>query len=1154
MKSIVRKSLILLAGLLCIAGIFLFTGNRAYADDAVIESAYAKLYVNDLAGYTSDSATVDPTTNNVTNVSAYGRFGYNDSYQNVEITSILNFSTIGNTTFILRAQGDSLGTAGGGWTNSGYYIRWYPHGQFDFCKNGAVLQGAFWGSLPGSMTTDTDYTVVFKTVNKSDGSVQITFTINGYVILDYNDSDSPLLEGGWYAVCSEGSVFSARGYGFDSPVLNLADVSAPILSANFSATLDGDNVVTSGANSGVGYALYTDDSYTYKTTVTASANVSASSAFSFTIGASKTNAAEINRPNVVDPLWGWSETGYVLRWYANGQRHLGRAGNDSMVYVWDFPTYSAGDSFDIEYGITNFDDGSVRIHLKIDGNFALIYFDRPREGYTPLSLVEAGGQPSSTLNYALVLTHSMDGQITNDEKTELQTLTLTSTDLGTPISGGAGIFDRNGSVSNFGGGIVGAYPNVPENSSIKMKANFTATTGNLVFTLASQGTLDTPWGTGWTRRGYQIYYYANGQTILYKNGEHICEGWAIGGYSISPNTDYTLEVGSVNIDGAIRVYAKIDDIYIINYLDYDDALVGGGTMSIYSGGFAGKLDMAFGKPEIYVESTQIDTNDVITLGYTLDGQSDGDSVQYFIDNTTSTAQAEIDGTTLRALSAGTIDVYVCVNGVYSDNLTLTVEEGEYSYITNLPTSPLLVGDSFTFEGALSSGEIVDSISYSVEAITGNATIDDNGTLTATRAGTVRVYVTINGLKSEGYLISITTKVEVANATAMAVGEVRKLSYWTPENSLPDEEITESYEIIDGEQYITFNPLTSEITANSIGVFTLRVTITGESFSAVSAIVSIPIEAPIVTLQGVEDMYVGQTLELYPKINDGVEITSKNIVIVSGQDILDIDEESIVFDNDQPIKVTALKSGTVRIKAVINGIESKEFDIVVSPLQATIIVNNNMIAGSTQNLSVMFNFQSDELDQLAKNAVFTITSGQEYARIEGNTLIANDEVGSVTIQATVGDYSASATVNITSAVIVAGITNNQEVVLDSKIRISFLFLEESEVESVELVILEGEGRVKVERVPLEDDELASDQQFLISALDSGRVRFKLVVNGISSEVFEFNIYENTSTLYLYVLLIAFSLLVVILLTVFITTIILSKKKNKKLAKSASEDKQ
>ena len=1151
MKNISKFYFIVLAGLLCIAGLFLFSSSTVFAEDSITESSYAKLYVNDLAGFTSDSATIDNKTGNITNVSSFGRFGYNDSYQNVEITSIINFSTVGNTTFILRAQGATLGTAGGSeWTNSGYYIRWYPHGQFDFGKNGSIISGPFWGSLPGNATTDTDYTVVFKTVNMSDGSVQVTFTINGYVILDYNDADSPITDGGWYAICSEGSVFSASGYGFDSPVLNLNDVSSPILSANFVATLGEDSIITSGSNSGAGYAIYTDDSYTYKTTVTASANVTDSSAFSFTIGASKTNANEINRPNLVDPSWGWSETGYVFRWFANGQRHFGRAGNDSMVYVWDFPTFSAGDTYDIEYGITSFDDGSVRIHLKIDGNFAFIYFDRAHDDYTPLKLTQIGGEPSSILNYALVLTHNMDGQISIAKEVSTQSLTLSSKDLGQPTSIISGTFDRNGSISSFSGGLVGAYTNLPENASIKMNANFSSTAGNLVFTLASQGTPDTPWGGGWTRRGYQIYYYANGQTILMKNEEKICEGWAISGYSISPDTDYTLEIGSVNIDGAIRVFAKINDLYIINYLDYDNALTGGGTMSIFSGGFAGKLDMAYGKPTISVESTTIDTNEEIELSYILDEQSDSDSVEYFIDRDNSTAQAEIENSTLKALSAGTISVYVCVNGIYSDNLALTVQEGQYSYVTNLPTSPILVGQTYTIDGALSTQDEIISKTFSVENITGKATIDENGTITAITAGTIRVYVTINGIQSEGYLITLTTNVEIKNAGAMAVGETRVLGYWTPENALPDEEITAYYEIIDGQENVTLNSSTGEITANSIGVFTVRVTITGESFSAVSAIVTIPIEAPVVVLQGVEDMYVGQTISLYPKINDGIEVTSKNIIVVSGDDIISVDEESIILDNNSPISITALKSGIARIKAVINGIESKEFDIVVTPLTLTIIVSNNMTINSQQALNVMFNFDDDTLPT---DVVYSIISGEEYATIEGNILKSLDKIGTVTIQAVVGgEHSAIATINITNNVIIAGISSGQDVLIGSKVNISFLFLEEADVESVELVVLEGDGRVKVERVPLEDDELNSEQQFILTALDTGKVRFKLVVNGISSDVMEFNVYQTSNSLYGYILLIAFLVLAITLIIIVVTTLILSKKKKKKLARENSND--
>ena len=189
MKKILKSCLVAAVLVLSIIGLNFFALNKDVLAETSDEVAFAKLYVNDLGGFMADGATIDPSTGNITSVNSFGRFGYQGQYENVEVTSIVNFSAVGNTSFILRAQNSTIMPAGdASYTNKGYYVRWYSHGQFDFVADNTVIYSAQWGPLP-AMAADTDYKVVFKAVNTSEGNVHITFSINDAVFVDYLDEN-----------------------------------------------------------------------------------------------------------------------------------------------------------------------------------------------------------------------------------------------------------------------------------------------------------------------------------------------------------------------------------------------------------------------------------------------------------------------------------------------------------------------------------------------------------------------------------------------------------------------------------------------------------------------------------------------------------------------------------------------------------------------------------------------------------------------------------------------------------------------------------------------------------------------------------------------------------------------------------------------------
>ncbi len=1052
-------------------------------------SQIEKLQIDELPGYANDSASIIPSgtkSNVMFSVPNGGRIGFNGDFKNTEITSVINFSTVGNTTFILRAQGETVLPAGNaGWTNKGYYFRWYGHGQFDFVKNDTVINSATWGPLPAP-TANTDYEVKFKAVDNADGTANVSLLINGTAFVDWVDESNPL-DAGWFAICSEGSVFTAKGYGFNQDAINLADVANPITSSNFPATINADgSITTGGGNSGAGYVFQSTNSYSVKTNFKPN---STAGLLLVTVGAQKTNDKEMNRPSVVDPDWGWSEPGYTISWSANGQRHLYR-GATLLNYGWDLFSYQPETNYQVEFGYYPVGNETNLIYLIIDDVLKMVLLDRKTDSYTPVK-PNAIGTPAGLLSYATIITGDCPAIITPFEKTDYETKTLITSDLGTPTTiGGAGTFDRNNAVDSFVGGVVAGYLEPTTNQSIKFNANFSTIGTSITFTTRAQGSLDTPWGGGWTNKGYSIYLYANGQIILSKNSLTLCEGWATGGFSFNVNTNYEIEILTVNItDSVVRFSVFVNDVCVANYIDSNNAITEAGVFAVYSSGMNGSLKPSGIKiPSVNVKNS-IKVNEEVNLDYLVENKQETDVVSYYVDNKNSTATAQISGNTLKATSSGTLMVYTCVNGIYSDNSEISVAEQVKAIVTNLPTIPLIVGgEKVSVKGELTdSSIIVTSKVFSVENGTGSATINaETGEITAVSAGSVYVFVTINDVKSDGYLITISPKVEVGNTTALAVGAERNLSYSVFNNNidLPNENIIVTYELISGSEFAELNTNTGVIKAKAIGMVTVRVFVTGQTFQAVSEIVTIPIEAPTVTLHGVTDMVVGQTITITPKLNEGLNSTNIQIVIVNGEDLVEI--------NGYNIK--AIKEGTLKIKAVYNGYESKTLISVITNLLPTLIVPDNVPNNETVNLSVLFNCDSEFYNPT--NIVYTITKGGELAQINNNVLTTlNNVIGEVTIMASIdnGLYVIEKTINIVNGVALMGVTENQQVFIGTTINLSFIYYGFEDVTSVKYELIDSNGLATLTELDLTNNETLLNKKATLKINHTGIIKIKVTIN-------------------------------------------------------------
>lgn len=1149
MKNFIKTCGIVLCTMLMVFGLY-YTNNtpKVYAES--VENEFVQLGLDELAGgYQKDSVTRTSSAGEgfTYSVAKYGSFGFSGPFENVEIVSIINFSEITSgtyTCFALRSQGDSIARVeNSAWTNKGYWFRWYAHGQFDFYINDTAVYSSKWGPM-AAPAVETDYKVSFKTVNCYDAETEtstckILIKINEYVFVDYT-TDSEPLAAGWYAISSGGTAFTATGDKFAYEAINLTDVSSPIASANFSAGNIASNGVvttTTGSYSGAGYAFQIDSDYAIKTQFKPTETKTSGSSLKITVGAKKTNAAAMNRFNTISEQWGWADSGYTVSWSAGGNGIIYR--NATAIHESSsLPIYELGKTYNLVAGYNHYADGSNLVYLVIDDVLALSFLDIKTTTNTPL-VPTTTGAPAAFTTYSLIVAYTCAAEITPYTNVTYNTDTLISKDLGNPTITTGTVVDANGQIESFNGGIVGKYNMSEKSSSIKFNANFTTTGSNIVFQMRAVGTLDTPWGGGWTNRGYVIYLHSSGQITFARNMATVYEGWATGGFSLPASTDTIIEVGTINISSNIvRFFVYVGDSLVINFVDTSTLCNEIGSFSVYSTGYVGSLtQVGYSIPTLSTNAigNSAKVNDEIILSYEIDNKSTEDEVVYYVDEINSTATAKITADTLVPLTEGSLIIGVKVNDLYSSTILLTIDEAVKAIITNLPTMPVVVGgQKVTVDCKLSDDSEIISKEFSVENVTGRATIDaTTGEITAIAAGSVNIFVTINGIKSQAYLITITPIIEIGNTLAMAVGQEKDLSY-SSNCDLPDETIIVTYELISGDEYVDLNTETGHVEAIAIGMFTVRATLIGQTFSAVSEVATIPIEAPTVILLGVKDIIVSETIELSPSINDGITINTCSIVATTGGEHISIQGNTI----------KGKSAGRVWIKAIINGFESLEQEFAVEELVATIIAPNIIPVGESVDMSVMFNTNT----YTPGVVTYEIVSGNQYATLTGNTLTAlnkHSPEDGVKIKATIdGEYTATIKITIVK-ISPVGVSNNQTVYIGSTINLSYRYYGEDPVVSVEYKLIEGSNHAKLTTLALKPGETAADTKASLEIKSKGTIKIQIVVNGNVKETITLTAKKQTITnKSLITLIVVISVSAGLVAIAVPTTIVLVKKYRKR----------
>lgn len=638
------------------------------------------------------------------------------------------------------------------------------------------------------------------------------------------------------------------------------------------------------------------------------------------------------------------------------------------------------------------------------------------------------------------------------------------------------------------GGGIAYYGANKTNYSVKFKANFSTVGTNFVIGIAKQGTNNNG-NITWTNGGYTIYVYPNSQIILYKNAQKICEGWALGWKTFEASQDYTFNISITNIsNSATLINVMIDDQIMLNYVDSNNPINEAGWFTLDSNGFAGTLNaVGVNIPTVTTNLTDntFDCKDSVTLSYTLDGKAESDSVQYFIDESKTTATASISNNILTATTAGEIEIYALVNDVYSRNLKLTATK-VVPIIETVTTPIIAFGEKVTLIARMEDNSEYASKVFSIENGTGAATINaQTGEITATKAGTIKVWVTIDDVDSIIYTLQVSPKIKI-NVPYLAVDGSVQASY-TANCELPDEPTSVTYSIIsmtpqvEGTVVATIDSDTGIVYGKAIGKYVIRIVVNGQTFTG-SDTLECAVSVPVITIGVVNDMYVGQTITITPQVEGGLTVTKREIIIDEGSQLVSVNG----------LNVKAIKQGHVVLRARINGKYESQipqaFDI--GELTPTIIASD-IIMGKSQRLSVMFNFPYE-----VNEITYSVVDGADLVTISGDTITALNTIGKVTIKAIINDeYEVTTTINVITKAQLA-IANNQHVQKRQLIRINYHYTPDDgeQITSVKFVLVSGRAKLTT----VNADDPANCYANLV-VYGRGPVRIKTIVNGNESSI-------------------------------------------------------
>ncbi len=842
---------------------------------------------------------------------------------------------------------------------------------------------------------------------------------------------------------------------FTTNAINLYDIASPQTNKNFSGVnFNNDGSVNiSGTNaigaSGVGFGFQQTDFAFYKFNYTPS---SSTGNLKITLGAS-----ELNR--------------------------IANLSGASKGYAKTLPALDAGTTYEIVHGVDVLTDGVNTVNRIITKVGDSVYVEVDADNTVSFN---KSGAPGALYKWFIIQNvewsfHS--GTISpSDSTTTYEEKTLLTRDLGEPATLSGATFDRNGGISEMSLGRNAGYNGNFKNTVIKFEANLTAT-GSMILQLRAEGTVyDSPWNS-WTNKGYAVYLYSNGQTILTKNGATLCEGWSLSSTTLAVNTKHVIEFGTVNLtENVVRVFCNIDNSPVINYVDTSNPLNNAGWFTIYNNdGLNGSL-MPYGVeyPQVTTDVASGDkafTNKPVTLGYTLTTADPSDEVTYFIDQTKSTAEAEITDNQLVATTDGNVVVYACVNGIYSNDLIIEVAEPATPELTGVPTTIIFGQPNVSIDVKMSDDSEIITKAFYLTNGSGEATIDEaTGEITPVKAGTINVYAIVNGVNTQEHTIIIVPVISIKSASIVK-GQSTTLEY-TANCDFPNEDISIVWEIVSGEEIATINAETGDVTPLKTDEFTVKVTLISEIFGEVSATKEFIVIAPVLINLPTDLVIVGGHIwTIDAKMSDDSQTITKEFVIenVSGEATINADGE-----------ITPVKAGTIKVYAIVNGANTDVYTITVQPVisitSTKIVIGQNVILEYTANCLLPNETISPEWEIVLGEAVATINAETG----EVTPLKTGEFSVKVTLTSeTFGEVSATINLNVIAPVLInlptaPLIVEGEKWIIDAKMS------DDSTVETIEFGITNLSGWATINA----DGE--------ITPVKAGTVRVYAIVNGFKTE--------------------------------------------------------
>ena len=942
----------------------------------------------------------------------------------------------------------------------GYHVSWRGDGTPNFTRNGTAVAVSYDNSMPVYQWGGS-FKVEFSSVLQAVDSLLITFKINDNTIFTYEDTDP--LTGDRYCASTDQHDVTVTGSGeVVCPTISLSDASKPYPSSSAAGTvISADGTVTTVAGfSAATRCFQATGSYAYKLKVEP---LEVGAQIDFSIGG-KDNSYP-----------GSENSGYTVSWDRWGPLTLKKG--DTAVSSIIGPQISM-DTFIIVLSMYEFDNDTTIVSFTMNDTVSLIYCD----DNNPIQTPKGPGTPGSLFTYVSFGSNWCYTKFHVINDATYTNKTALTNDLGKPTAlTSSDSITRNGEFID-GTGVV-SYSTDIADTMVSFVTRFSSLVHpqTLDLMLNYKGTKDKVSGSGWTQKGYAIRFYPGGQIAFFKKGVLLCEGWPTEGFVFSTNADFNIKFGTYHLaSGAIKVVCYVGTSCVLNFIDTVDCIGDSGVFAFDMNGCTGSVKASGVTMPVLVSPEQIDINVGEKLSY--ENPHEGDTVQYFINTSASTATASITGDTVTATTTGSLVVYCCVNGLYSEENTITCVAPS-ALFDNLPTSVDYSDETFTASAVMSDGRDIESVEYSLLEGDTIASIDsDSGVVTLSGVGEIQISATITDTNDHEFttsedigIVQIIPEITLDDTSKVKVGFDKELSA-SIDAPIPEGDVF-TYEITEGDDCATLNG--NILTGVSAGSVTIKVTFAKEksyttyktyTLSVVGAVITSVPDAPIIV--GNPDGTI------VAELTDGTDATTIKYYVENVTGSATIDEDSGV--------IHYISAGTVKVYAVVDGITTDKTTLVLNP-QVHIKNAIGMAVGAERYLGYEANC---DLPDETITTTYELIEGEDLVTFDASTgYVKANAIGIFKVRVTVVGQTFSAispTVSIAIENPIVSFTEDPKDMIENSSQEIKATLGNEEIleENKTIIITSGETLVEV-------------SDMTITAIGAGTVTFVVRINGFQS---------------------------------------------------------